>query len=161
MAPFTGGLLVRVHVRPPSSEVAVSAKSFEAKSPPPRMPCEGSRKATEIPPAVGELTSGVSYDAQVSPPSLVAKIRATILHLADTFNPSSPKVVQLCKRGAIMIGCSNRDIIRESHDTGPGRFRDYVGCSGRANGVRFLRAFPVPLIAVPLVGQNIFHQCDE
>ena len=78
MAPFTGGLLVRVHVRPPSSEVAVSAKSFEAKSPPPRMPCEGSRKATEIPPAVGELTSGVSYAAQVSPPSLVAKIRAIV-----------------------------------------------------------------------------------
>src|SRR5438874_3373278 len=78
MAPFTGGLLVRVHVRPPSSDIAVSAKLFEAKSPPPRMPCQASRKATEIPPAVGELTSGVSYAAQVSPPSLVDKIRAIV-----------------------------------------------------------------------------------
>src|ERR1700731_5248886 len=76
MAPCTGGLFVRVHVWPPSSEVAASALAFEAKSPPPRMPCRGSRKATEIPPALGELTSGVSYAFQVSPPSLVAKILA-------------------------------------------------------------------------------------
>src|ERR1700682_4566067 len=78
MAPCTGGLFVRVHVWPPSSEVAASALAFEAKSPPPRMPCRGSRKATEIPPALGELTSGVSYAFQVSPPSLVAKILAIV-----------------------------------------------------------------------------------
>src|SRR5260370_31550314 len=78
MAPSTGGLFVRIHVSPPSSDVAVSAASFEAKSPPPRMPCQGSRKATEIPPAVGELTSGGSYASHVSPPSLVAKILAIV-----------------------------------------------------------------------------------
>lgn len=38
----------------------------------------GSRKATEIAPALGELTSGVSYAFQVSPPSLVAKILAVV-----------------------------------------------------------------------------------
>src|SRR5713226_10211703 len=78
MAPCTGGLFVRVHVWPPSSEVAVSALSFEARSPPPTIPCRGSRKATEIAPALGELTSGVSYAFQVSPPSLVAKILAVV-----------------------------------------------------------------------------------
>src|ERR1700694_3146762 len=78
MAPCTGGLFVRVHVWPPSAEVAASALAFEAKSPPPRMPCLGSRRATEIPPALGELTSGVSYAFQVSPPSLVAKILAMV-----------------------------------------------------------------------------------
>src|SRR5713101_4808489 len=78
MAPCTGGLLVRVHVWPPSSEVAVSAASFVAKSPPPTIPFRGSRKATEIPPPLGEITSGVSYAFQVSPPSLVAKILAVV-----------------------------------------------------------------------------------
>src|ERR1700722_15792282 len=78
MAPCTGGLVVRVQVRPPSLEVAASAASFEAKSPPATIPFHGLRKATEIAPALGELTSGVSYAFQVSPPSLVAKILAMV-----------------------------------------------------------------------------------
>src|SRR5713101_3934917 len=78
MAPCTGGLFVRVHVWPPSSEVAVSALSFEARSPQPMIPCGGSRKVTELAPVLGELTSGVSYAFQVSPPSLVAKILAIV-----------------------------------------------------------------------------------
>src|SRR6266478_5936882 len=78
MAPCTGGLFVRVHVWPPSFDVAVSAASFEAKSPPPTIPLRGSRKATEIAPALGELTSGVSYAFQLSPPSRVAKILAVV-----------------------------------------------------------------------------------
>src|SRR5437667_4441648 len=78
MAPGTGGLLVRVQVRPPSLDVAASAESFEAKSPPATMPFQGSRKATVMAPALGELTSGVSYAIQVSPPSLVAKILAIV-----------------------------------------------------------------------------------
>ena len=60
MDPCTGGLFVRVQVCPPSFEVAAAAESFEVKSPPPTMPFQGSRKATEIAPALGELTSGVS-----------------------------------------------------------------------------------------------------
>ena len=56
----------------------MSAASFEAKSPPPTIPFKGSRKATENAPALGELTSGVSYAFQVSPPSLVAKILAVV-----------------------------------------------------------------------------------
>src|SRR5438445_7379641 len=78
MAPGTGGLLVRVQVRPPSLDVAASAESFEAKSPPATMPFQGSRKATVMAPALGELTSGVSYAFQVSPPSLVARILAIV-----------------------------------------------------------------------------------
>src|SRR5271169_5563245 len=78
MAPFTGGLFVNFQVLPPSCEVAMSALSFAAKSPPPTMPCRGSRKATLIAPALGELTSGVSYAFQVSPPSLVARILAMV-----------------------------------------------------------------------------------
>src|SRR5437763_15999696 len=78
MAPGTGGLLVRVQVWPPSFDVAVSAEPFEAKSPPATMPFQGSRKATVMAPALGELTSGVSYALQVSPPSLVARILATV-----------------------------------------------------------------------------------
>src|SRR5207247_9618871 len=78
MAPGTGGLLVRVQVRPPSLDVAASAESFEAKSPPATMPFQGSRNATVIAPALGELTSGVSYTFQVSPPSLVAKVLAMV-----------------------------------------------------------------------------------
>src|SRR5260370_36292920 len=42
------------------------------------MPCQGSRKSTVNPPALGELTSGVSYAFQVSPWSLVARILATV-----------------------------------------------------------------------------------
>src|SRR5689334_3072593 len=41
------------------------------------MPCFGSRNATVNAPALGELTSGVAYAFQVSPPSLVASTRAT------------------------------------------------------------------------------------
>src|SRR5437588_8479706 len=78
MAPGTGGLLVRVQVLPPSFDVAASAEPFEAKSPPATIPFQGSRNATEIPPALGELTRGVSYASQVSPPSLVAKILAIV-----------------------------------------------------------------------------------
>src|SRR5438094_1590825 len=78
MAPGTGGLLVRVQVRPPSFDVAASAELFDAKSPPATMPFQGSRNATVIAPALGELTSGVSYAFHVSPPSLVAKILATL-----------------------------------------------------------------------------------
>src|SRR5207245_9089793 len=78
MAPGTGGLLVRVQVRPPSFDVAASAESFEAKSPPATMPFQGSRNATVIAPALGELTSGVSCAFQVSPPSLVAKVLAMV-----------------------------------------------------------------------------------
>src|SRR5438094_6519805 len=78
MAPGTGGLLVRVQVWPPSFDVAVSAEPFEAKSPPATMPFQGSRKATVMAPALGELTSGVPYAFQVSPPSLVARILATV-----------------------------------------------------------------------------------
>ena len=78
MAPGTGGLLVRVQVLPPSFDVAASAEPFEAKSPPATMPFQGLRKATVIAPALGELTSGVSYAFHVSPPSLVARILATV-----------------------------------------------------------------------------------
>src|SRR5437879_11434799 len=78
MVPGTGGLLVRVHVRPPSFDVAASAELFEAKSPPATIPFKGSRNATVIAPALGELTNGVSYAFQVSPPSLVAKILAIV-----------------------------------------------------------------------------------
>ena len=56
----------------------MSALLFEAKSPPPTMPFRGSRKATVIAPAVDELTSGVSYAFQVSPPSRVARILAMV-----------------------------------------------------------------------------------
>src|SRR5579872_702454 len=76
MEPCTGGLLVRVQVTPPSSEVAASALSFEARSPPPTIPFHGFRNATEIAPALGELTNGVSYAFQVSPLSRVAKMRS-------------------------------------------------------------------------------------
>src|SRR5205807_10330474 len=78
MATGTGGLLVRVQVRPPSFDVAASAELFDAKSPPATMPFQGSRNATVIAPALGELTSGVSYAFQVSPPSLVAKVLAMV-----------------------------------------------------------------------------------
>src|SRR5438093_11098182 len=78
MAPGTGGLLVRVQVLPPSFDVAVSAELFDAKSPPATIPFRGSRNATVIAPALGELTSGVSYAFHVSPPSLVARILAVV-----------------------------------------------------------------------------------
>src|ERR1700760_332793 len=78
MAPEIGGFLVRVQVWPPFSEVAAWAEVFEVRSPPPTMPCQGSRNATEKPPAFGLLTSGVSYAFHVSPPSRVARIRATL-----------------------------------------------------------------------------------
>src|SRR5213594_4757339 len=80
MAPVTGGALVSVQVCPPSSEVAVAALlgSAGSRSPPPTMPCQGSRKATVKPPALGELTSGVSYAFQVLPASLVARILAVV-----------------------------------------------------------------------------------
>src|SRR6266542_3989592 len=40
------------------------------------MPCNGSRKATVKVLALGELTKGVSYAFQLSPPSLVARTLA-------------------------------------------------------------------------------------
>src|SRR6201986_2916630 len=73
-----GGLGVSVHFWPPSLEVAAWVVLSLAKSPPPTMPCQGSRNATEVPPALGLLTSGVSYASHVSPPSRVARIRATL-----------------------------------------------------------------------------------
>src|SRR5215469_2405104 len=78
MVPRVGGFLVRLQVRPPSFEVAASAESLEARSPPATIPYEGFRNATVTAPALGELTSGVSYAFQVSPPSLVTKICATV-----------------------------------------------------------------------------------
>src|SRR5882757_9024107 len=80
MAPVTGGALVSFQVFPPSLEVAVAALlgSFGSRSPPPTIPWRGSRNATVNPPALGELTSGVSYAFQVSPASLVARIRAVV-----------------------------------------------------------------------------------
>src|SRR5512134_3226276 len=80
MAPVTGGGLVSVHVTPPSSDVAVAALLGLAgsRSPPPTMPFHGLRKATVKAPALGELTSGVSYASQVSPPSRVARILAVV-----------------------------------------------------------------------------------
>src|SRR3984885_3151168 len=42
------------------------------------MPCQGSRNATEVPPALGLLARGVSEASQLSPPSRVARIRATL-----------------------------------------------------------------------------------
>src|SRR6266487_3992275 len=78
MAPVTGGGFVRVHVWPPSPEVAVSALLGlpGSKSPPPTMPWNGSRKSTVKAPALGELTKGVLYAFQVLPPSLVARTLA-------------------------------------------------------------------------------------
>jgi len=93
MAPCTGGLFVSVHVCLPSSDVATSAASFDAKSPPPKIPCHASRKATEIPPALGELTRGVSYAFHVSPPSLVARILATVEPPVAIHAFRSPSVV--------------------------------------------------------------------
>src|SRR5512139_1104715 len=80
MAPVTGGGLVSVHVTPPSSDVAVAALFGLAgsRSPPPTIPAQGLRKATVKAPALGELTSGVSYASQVSPPSRVARTRAIV-----------------------------------------------------------------------------------
>src|SRR5258708_35492157 len=80
MAPVTGGGFVRVHVMPPSAEVAVRALlgSPGSRSPPPTMPSNGSRKSTVKAPALGELTRGVSYAFHVSPPSLVAKTLAVV-----------------------------------------------------------------------------------
>src|ERR1700757_2515507 len=80
MAPVTGGLFVSCQVRPPSFDVAVAALfgSVGSRSPPPTMPCHGSRNATVNAPALGELSSGVSYAFQVSPPSRVARILAVV-----------------------------------------------------------------------------------
>src|ERR1700736_4287095 len=80
MAPVIGGLFVSFQVMPPSLDIAVAALfgSLGSKSPPPTMPCRESRKATVNAPALGELTSGVSYAFHVSPPSLVARILAIV-----------------------------------------------------------------------------------
>ena len=42
------------------------------------MPFHGLRNATENPPALGELTNGVLYAFQVSPPSLVVRTLAIV-----------------------------------------------------------------------------------
>src|SRR5512137_2916492 len=80
MAPVTGGGLVSAHVTPPSLDVAVAALFGWAgsRSPPPTIPAHGLRNATVKAPALGELTRGVSYASQVSPPSLVARTRAIV-----------------------------------------------------------------------------------
>src|SRR3979409_341292 len=107
MVPCTGGLFVRVHVLPPSFDVATSAELFVDKSPPPRMPCQASRKATERPPAPGELTSGVSYAFQVSPPSLVAKILAIV---------EPPVVIQAFLRPSVAM-----QVPLEENEASPGK----------------------------------------
>src|SRR5439155_16427107 len=78
IAPVTGGLFVSFQILPPSSEIAVPALlgSLGSKSPPPTIPCQGSRNATVNAPALGELKSGVSYAFQVSPPSRVVRTLA-------------------------------------------------------------------------------------
>src|SRR5512141_3235591 len=78
MAPVTGGALVSRQLLPPSSEIAVRALfgSAGSRSPPPTIPCQGSRNATVNAPALGELTSGASDAFHVFPPSLVARARA-------------------------------------------------------------------------------------
>src|ERR1700733_13361951 len=108
MAPFTGGLLVNCQVLPPSREVAVRAllASFWSKSPPPTMPCSGSRKETVNAPAVGLLTSGVSYAFQLSPPSVVARILAI-------FEP--PVAIQACRRPSVAT-----QVPLEENDASPG-----------------------------------------
>jgi len=68
---------VIVQVCPPSFEVAELAESLEDRLPPATIPFKGLRKATEIAPALAELTSGVSKAFQVSPPSRVVRTRAT------------------------------------------------------------------------------------
>ena len=80
MAPVTGGGFVRVHVTPPSLDIAVLALlgSPGSRSPPPTIPCKGLRNATVNAPALGELTSGVSYAFHVLPPSPVASTRAIV-----------------------------------------------------------------------------------
>src|SRR5437899_7901334 len=80
MAPVTGGAFVSFQVWPPSFDVAVLALlgSLGSRSPPPTMPCQGSRKSTVKVPALGELTSGVSYAFQVSPPSRVLRMLAIV-----------------------------------------------------------------------------------
>src|SRR5260370_42590777 len=80
MAPESGGALVSFQVWPPSLDVAVLALfgSLGSKSPPPTMPCQGSRKSTVKAPALGELTSGVLYAFHVSPPSRVLRILAMV-----------------------------------------------------------------------------------
>src|ERR1700685_252005 len=93
MAPLTGGVLVSCQVLPPSCDVAMFALLFEARSPPPTTPFFGSRKATLIAPAVDELTSGVSYAFQVSPPSVVARILAMVAPPVAIQALFSPRVV--------------------------------------------------------------------
>src|SRR5262245_24789562 len=80
MAPVTGGAFVRVQLCPPSLEVAVPALlgSLGSKSPPPTMPRCGSRKSIVKAPALGELSRGVLYAFQVSPPSLVVRTLAIV-----------------------------------------------------------------------------------
>src|ERR1700739_366099 len=81
MGYVTGGFTPSCHVCPPSCEVAnwATVSVLTAfRSPPPRMPFVASRKATLNGPALGELCSGVSYAAQVLPPSSVARTRATL-----------------------------------------------------------------------------------
>src|SRR5437588_852874 len=77
MAPVTGGGFVKIHVWPPSLDLAVSALLglLGSKSPPPTTPCHGSRKSTVKAPALGELTSGVSYAIHVFlPPCVVTQV---------------------------------------------------------------------------------------
>src|SRR6267142_2408818 len=108
MAPVTGGALVSVQVWPPSWEVAVRALlgSLGSRSPPPTMPCHGSRKATVNPPALGELTSGVSYALHVLPPSRVARILAVV---------APPVVIQ-----AFLAPCVATHVPLEANENSPG-----------------------------------------
>src|SRR5579863_673263 len=107
MEPGMGGFLVSFHVRPPSSEVAAWTALSVVKSPPPTFPCHGSPNATENPPALALLTSGVSYAVQLSPPSRVAKIRA----IAEP-----PVVIQ-----AFRCPCVAMQVPLEENDASPER----------------------------------------
>src|SRR5712671_6309983 len=108
MAPVTGGGLVSVQVLPPSEEVAVLALfgSLGSRSPPPTMPCQGSRNATVNPPALGELTSGVSYAFQVLPLSRVARILAV---------EAPPVVIQ-----AFLAPCVATQVPLDANENSPG-----------------------------------------
>src|SRR5205823_853517 len=89
IAPGTGACEVRSHVLPPSRERAkLGRTSALAKSPPPTTPCRPSRKATVNVPAVPVPPAmGVEYEAHLSPPSLVTKIRELVVTIHARVSP--------------------------------------------------------------------------
>src|SRR5580704_19628029 len=70
------------------------------------MPCIASRKATDNPPALGELISGVSYAFQVFPPSVVARILEIV---------EPPVVIQ-----AFLSPCVVMQVPLEENEASPG-----------------------------------------